>query len=159
MSSRARLTGVSRALSVTLFLVAGAATACGGDEPELTPLRGSAEGQSTFSEFSALHVETGQDHCNSDDIRSLSLLRDLDDRQGMAWFLRDAEGIMRSVYPRWAHVEEFSHVPAVPDSARDTGFRKDGLRFFVSADFQAAYVIRDGLVERWPASPPIPGCD
>jgi hypothetical protein len=107
-----------------------------------------------------VQVSAGVDHCDSDELRFLVLLRNGEHPpEAVASFLRDPQGVMRTTRPEWGDVEPLATQQTVPDSARDSGFRKDGARLFLPDDLSAAFIVLDGEVERWPASPHYPGCD
>jgi hypothetical protein len=81
--------------------------------------------------------QPGAEHCDWQDVTFLDL--DGGERQ----FVRDTSGEFED-FTRTTYAEGMR----LPAGARDTGFSRDGQRLWLTRD--AAYLVSDDLVERWP---------
>jgi hypothetical protein len=100
-----------------------------------------------WTDASGRHVPTtrlrsfhGAQHCN--DTNTLYLIVG-PSRQTADWYVRDVQGKYRD-YVRG----RFERVDALPGGAWDTGYHRRGGHLWLAPD--AAYVVTDDYVERWP---------
>ena len=94
----------------------------------------------------------GAEHCDWQDIVFLVLAG----RAGERHYVRDVSGRLGDVL-----ATTYAAGVAVPPSATDTGFTRDGTRLWLAHDRTAAYLVRGGDVsraERWPAMTEQVGC-
>jgi hypothetical protein len=86
----------------------------------------------------------GPEHCDWQDVLILEL--------GGRTYLRDPEGKLADL-ARGAFLAD----TVLPDEARDTGYRRDGLALWAEPSGQAVYAVDGDRVERWPLAER-PGC-
>jgi hypothetical protein len=86
----------------------------------------------------------GPAHCDWQDVRFLEL--------GDRTYLRDPEGKLADLSQG-----RFDASTALPDSARDSGFRRDGWALWTVPGGDAVYLVGQGGVEKWPGARQV-GC-
>jgi hypothetical protein len=93
-----------------------------------------------------LRSHSGPEHCDWQDIVFLTVVDDT----GTWQFLRDRTGELDPFL-----ATTYADAVAVPESAIDTGFVRDGRSLWLAKDRTAAYLVRagePGRAERWPAT-------
>lgn len=88
----------------------------------------------------------GPDHCNWESVTFLTF----DGRQ----YIRDPDGVLA----RDGFAVAFNDDAELPESARNTGYHREGQQLWMSADRMTAYVVDDDRVEAWGTTDELIGC-